>query len=224
MEKESNSLPKAEPFKWTQIFVAIVMLFAVLICCILTIFAGVIFLRPFWSIKVTVPEPQIIPTVHTSPVLPTLPTEPPFVEALSALDFEADPLFGLVELQRAFAPDPFIRYVEAGGTIDTSDYGLDCGFTSSSPTFAFRLRGGASETFLRIFFVSSNGIDTTLVVHTPNQEWLCVDNSFYGNGMDPVIDIEFAASGNYAIWVGTHQNDTYDMDNLFITQSMDTTP
>lgn len=224
MEKESNSLPKAKSNKRTQIFVAIVVLFAALACCILTIVAGVIFLRPFWSNKATVPEPQIIPTVQASPVLPAVPTETPFVEALSALDYEADPLFGSVDLQRAFSPDPFIRYAEAGGAIDTSDFGLDCGFTSSSPTFAFRLSGGASETFLRIFFATSDGIDTTLVVHTPNQEWLCVDNSSYGNGMDPVIDIEFAASGDYAIWVGTHQSDIYDMGSLFITQSVDTTP
>ena len=224
MEKESNSLPKAKSNKRTQIFVAIVVLFAALACCILTIVAGVIFLRPFWSNKATVPEPQIIPTVQASPVLPAVPTETPFVEALSALDYEADPLFGSVSLQRGFSPDPHIVDVTAGGLVDTSNIDLDCGFTSSFPTYAFSLRGGASEGFLRIFFVTSDGTDTTLVVHTPSQEWLCMDNSSYGSGMDPVVDIEFATSGKYAIWVGTKQSDTYGAGSLFITQSADTTP
>jgi len=51
-----------------------------------------------------------------------------------------------------------------------------------------------------------------------------VDNSSYGNGMDPVIDIEFAPSGDYAIWVGTKQNNSYGTGRLFITQSQNNTP
>ena len=222
MEKESNFLLKAKSNKWAWIIIAIVVLCAALV--FLIIVAGVFFLRPFWSYKTAAPGPQIVPTVQTGPVVPSVPTESPFADTLPILDYEADALFGSVSLQRGFSPDPHIVAAVAGGTVDTLDLNLDCGFTSSFPTFAFSLSGGASEGFLRIFYVTSDGTDTTLVVHTPNQEWLCMDNSSYGSRMDPVVDIELAASGKYAIWVGTQQSDTYGTGSLFITQSADTTP
>ena len=141
------------------------------------------------------------------------------------LDYDADPLYGLANLQRGFTPDPHILGVGAGGTSDTSDINLACGFTTCAPTVVFNLSGGASEGFLRIYFVSSDaGMDATLVVHTPDQGYLCVDNSSYGSGQDPVIDIEYAASGKYAVWVGMHQSDTYAPGMLYITQSADNTP
>ena len=42
--------------------------------------------------------------------------------------------------------------------------------------------------------------------------------------MDPVIDIEYAASGKYIVWVGVHQSDTYAIGMLFITESANNTP
>ena len=51
-----------------------------------------------------------------------------------------------------------------------------------------------------------------------------MDNSPDGSGMDPVIDIEYATSGEYAIWVGTQQSDTYGTGSLFITELENTTP
>ena len=233
MEKESNSLPEAKSNKWNWIIVAIVAFCVALVCCILLIVAGVFFLQPYWSNLTAAPELQITPTIQTSPAVtfeptsPTataVPTEPPSMDKLPILDYEADPLFGSVDLQRGFSPDPHIVDTEAGGTIDTSDFDLECGFVSSSPTYAFHLSGGASETFLRIFFATSDNTDTTLVVHTPNQGWLCVDNSSYGNGMDPVIDIEFAPSGDYAVWVGAWQSNTDGMGSLNITGSAEITP
>lgn len=159
------------------------------------------------------PSPTITPMA--SPNLPP---------SLTFLDYQADPLYGLANLQRGFTPDPHIVAAGAGGTVDTSTLNLDCGFTTSSPTFAFSLFGGAEEGFLRIFYATSDDTDTTLVVHTPSQEWICIDNSSFGNGMDPGLDIEYAVSGDYAVWVGTKQFDTYGTGRLFVTQSANTIP
>ncbi len=153
-----------------------------------------------------------------------MPTEPANVNGPGILDYKADPLYGSALLQRGFSPDPHLVAVGAGGTADTSNLNLECGFTPSAPTVAFNLSGGASEGFLRIYFVPDDGLDTTLIVHTPNQEWICEDNSSFGSGMNPVIDIEYAASGKYAIWVGMHQSDTYAPGMLSITESTNNTP
>ena len=165
-----------------------------------------------------------VPTIQVSPVVPAIPTETQLSEALPSLDYEAEPFFGSIKLERGFIPDPYMIYVDAGGDLDTSNLGLDCGFATSAPTFAFSYSGGASETFLRIFFAAVDNIDATLVIYTPNKEWLCADNSTYGSGLDPVIDIEYAPSGQYVIWVGAHESNVFGMGSLYITGSMDVTP
>ncbi|MHB8808039.1 MAG: hypothetical protein ACYC59_10730 [Anaerolineaceae bacterium] len=145
--------------------------------------------------------------------------------AASILDYEVDPLYGLADLQRGFTPDPYIVGVGAGGTFDTSVMDLACGFTTDSPTFAFSLSGGASEGFLRIYFVpSDDGMNAKLIVHTPDQEWICIDNSSISSGASPVLDIEYAPSGGYTIWVGMQESDVYAPGMLYITQSANNTP
>ena len=154
-------------------------------------------------------------------------TSPLSTESADAgiLDYEVDTLYGLADLQRGFTPDPYIVGVGAGGTFDTSVMNLACGFTTDAPKFAFSLSGGASEGFLRIYFVpSDDGMETKLIVHTPNQEWICIDSSSNSSGTSPVLDIEYAPSGSYAIWVGMPQGDTYAPGMLYITQSASNTP
>jgi hypothetical protein len=148
--------------------------------------------------------------------------EAPLVETSSSfppqgLNLEAPPLFGHADLQRAYEPDPHIVAASAGGSVDTITLNLDCGFVSREPTYGFKLFGGASENFLRVYFVATDGSDTTLVMRTPSGEWVCMQDSF--QKMDPVIDIKFAPSGEYLIWVGMEAAGTTGKGSLYITQS-----
>ncbi|NMC30599.1 MAG: hypothetical protein GYA45_11065 [Pelolinea sp.] len=157
--------------------------------------------------------------------LPPSPIESTNTDSSKILDYEGDPLYGLADLQRGFSPDPYVVGVGAGGTFDTSMMDLACGFTTVAPTFAFNLSGGASEGFLRIYFVpSDDGMDTALIVHMPDQEWICIDNSSNSSGTSPVLDMEYASSGSYTIWVGMPQSDVYAPGMLCITQSAANTP
>jgi len=157
--------------------------------------------------------------------LPPSPTESTNTGISKILDYEGDPLYGLADLQRGFSPDPYVVGVGAGGTFDTSMMDLACGFTTVAPAFAFNLSGGASEGFLRIYFVpSDDGTDTALIVHMPDQEWICIDNSSNSSGAGPVLDMEYASSGSYTIWVGMPQSDVYAPGMLYITQSAANTP
>ena len=168
---------------------------------------------------------QIVPSSPSIPDATSRPTESANTSISRILDYEADPIWGPTDLQRGFSPDPRVVGLGSDGIVDTSATNLACGFTTNAPTFAFNLSGGASEGFLRIYFVSSDaGMDATLIVHTPNQEWICKDNSSNGNGADPVIDIEYAASGKYAVWVGTQQSGASVLGMLNITQSAANTP
>ena len=109
--------------------------------------------------------------------------------------------------------------------MDTADFSPACGYTSYHPAFVLDWAGGdVPETFLRIFFTPDDDTDTTLLVHTPDGEWLCEEDSVYGRGTDPVLDLPLAAAGEYAIWVGTQKGETPAQGSLFISGSMDVTP
>jgi len=167
---------------------------------------------------------QIVPTSPSIPAATSTPTVSA-TDISGILDYEAAPIWGPTDLQRGFSPDPRVVGLGSDGIVDTSATNLACGFATNAPTFAFNLSGGASEGFLRIYFVSSDGgMATTLIVHTPNQEWICADSSSNGNGANPVIDIEYAASGKYAVWVSTQQSGASVLGMLNITESASNTP
>lgn len=206
MEKSSNPTTVTNSKKKTGIIIALALLCGVLLCC-LVLMAGILVYRFTRSSPTPIPaSPTIAPT------------------AASFFDIQAEPINGSVKLQRGFTPDPFTVDIRAGGTEDTTVLKLDCGFTTSAPMFTFSLSGGASETLLRIYYTASDQTDTTLIVYTPDSDWICMDNNDLNGSADPVIDIDFAPSGQYSIWVGTKQRDSYVTGKLFITGSRENTP
>jgi len=172
------------------------------------------------SVNATDPPVATQPPVATDPSAAILPA---ITDISGILSIEADPIWGPSNLQRGFSPDPRVIGLGSEGIVDTSTTNHACGFTTNAPTFAFTLSGGAEAGFLRIYFTPDDKVDTTLIVHTPAQSWLCWNNSSNGSG-DPVIDIDSAALGKYAIWVGVQQNGASVLGQLFITQSVDNTP
>jgi hypothetical protein len=204
----SYTASESRSYGWAWIpALAFVLLCCPLIsCCCLALGGAALFLGPPQS-NVGIPE---------TPPLPAVPAIAPGV------DPNAEPLNGPVRLQRGFSPDPHTVELTASGNLDTSRVGQDCGFTTSPPTFAFTLSGGASETFLRLFFTAADGAETSLLVHTPDGEWLCETGSL--TGPDPVVDLPFAPSGEYALWVGLPQSGDSLDGTLSITGSQDVTP
>ena len=132
-------------------------------------------------------------TLHISELPPDL-----FGSSEGRPNFMLDPLFGAVELQQDFTPDPHTVSLRAGGDIDV-DVG-DCGFgyVSDAPSVDLTYTtGGGAE--LHVYVRSDE--DTTLLINTPGGDWICDDDSL-GDG-DPILSIPAAASGLYDIWVGT---------------------
>jgi hypothetical protein len=194
-------------------------------CCLPFAAAGFFIVSPQKDVR---PLPGIdkIPPVQTVPVIPAIPTRTPApADSLPLLDPEGIPLFGSATLESGFSPDPYSVDVEAGGSVDTADFSPACGYTSYHPAFVLDWESGdVPESFLRIFFTPDDGSDTSLLVHTPEGEWLCEEGSVFGSGTDPVLDLPLASSGEYAIWVGTREDGTPAEGSLFITGSMDVTP
>jgi len=113
-------------------------------------------------------------------------------------NWRATPTYGTINLSSGFTPDPQRHSVRAGGNSSTpvgncSGYihmdapDVDLNYESGSYTLSI---GAESDT------------DVTLLVYTPNGEWLCDDDS--GEGTNARLTFDPPQSGNYNIWVGTY--------------------
>jgi len=196
----------------------LVLLCCPLICCCLGV-AALFNNSPRHDVR---PLPGIddFPPLATVPAIPVIPSRTPAPGSL--LDPESPALFGSATLESGFLPDPYQVDVEAGGSVDTADFSPACGYTSYHPAFVLDWEGGdVPQAFLRFFFTPDKDAITTLLVHTPDDEWLCRQDDI---GTDPVLDIPSASSGEYAIWVGTQEQRTPVKGSLSITGSEDVTP
>ncbi len=123
----------------------------------------------------------------------------------AAQNWQATPNYGNVQLRSGFQPDPYEVRLAAGGNIDArTALGNACpGFISNNPDFDLYWTAGSGALPLVISVNSS--VDTTLVVHLPNGQWLCEDDGGF-NGFNPGMRIDNPQSGLYDIWVGTYSN------------------
>lgn len=114
------------------------------------------------------------------------------------------PLGGTVQLRSGFFPDPFQTRVQAGGTISAREaFGSHCsGYIKSDPTYSVDYSSGPSSLYIEV--ESSGNTNTTLVVHAPDQNWYCDDDSG-ARARDPRIGFQTPQSGGYVIWVGSHE-------------------
>lgn len=100
--------------------------------------------------------------------------------------------------EAGFPLDPFLVSLQGGGPVEASTLSEGCtGFIPASPAVTVDYQGDAD--MLRAFFYSDG--DTTLVVQTPDGDYLCDDN---GNQLvlDATVEITKPVQGPYNVWVG----------------------
>jgi hypothetical protein len=115
-------------------------------------------------------------------------------------DVMADPMFGTVNLNTGYTPDPHTVQVQAGGPNEASPLGPNCRGYINNAQPDVRLNFQAGSYPMNIYVTSQ--ADTTLAVNLPNGQWVCNDDA---NGLDPWVQVQPAQSGQYDIWVGTYQ-------------------
>lgn len=104
-----------------------------------------------------------------------------------------------LDLMAGFPQDPTFVSVSGGGEVDARLLGGDCtGYINRQPVVTVDWSGAAD--LARVFIVSDG--DPTLVVLTPKGELLCNDNA-HAQLLDPFVELEKPAAGEYRIWVGS---------------------
>ncbi len=131
------------------------------------------------------------------------------------LDISLDPGFGSASLEAGFQPDPHEVALISGGSVDVAaELGSDCGgYAASAPDYRISLE--IDSDLLRIFFVSDEGEDATLIVNDSYGNWYCNDDF---SGYDPMVELKNAESGQYDIWVGSYSDGEFIVGTLYITE------
>lgn len=127
------------------------------------------------------------------------------------------PLSGSAIVRSGFSPDPLVVPVRGGGTISAREaFGSHCkGYIGSDPTYSLDYSAGVSSLYITV--ESTGGANTTLIVHAPDEQWYCDDDS----GARPVdASLQFVSprTGGYIIWVGNHERGRNAEANLTVTE------
>ena len=117
-------------------------------------------------------------------------------------NWRAQPMYGTVNLNAGFTPDPHIVVVDAGGNNRNSISGSGCAeyINNAQPDVDVNYQAGRS----RLYFFVKSDVDTTLLVNDANGTWHCSDDF---EGSNPAIILNNPPSGKYNVWVGTYSQD-----------------
>jgi S1-C subfamily serine protease len=113
-------------------------------------------------------------------------------------DLETPATYRTFSLEADFWPDPEAVSVVAGGADPAIALGSRCtGFIhAAAADISLTL-----DDHLEALFISAHAsIDTTLLVHAPDDTWHCNDDTL---GTDPLVALTPAGAGRYHVWVGT---------------------
>ncbi len=129
-----------------------------------------------------------------------------------AQDATLAPSHGETSLAAGFTPSPHVARVWAGamGEINAAeaevlaDVEHCAGFITEAPNFVLNFE--PADAAGPLSFSVRTQADPTLVVATPDGDWLCADDILNDAGdiesFEPVLAIAEASAGRYAIWVG----------------------
>ena len=113
-------------------------------------------------------------------------------------NWRATPTYGTINLSSGFTPDPQRRSVRAGGSTAVPFRGCSGYIHMGAPDVDLNYQSGSYSLSIE----AESSTDVTLLIYTPNGEWVCDDDS--GSGSNARISFNAPQSGNYNIWVGTY--------------------
>lgn len=128
----------------------------------------------------------------------------------------------IADLEAGF--ETVVQKVMAAGTTPAFELpeedGLCNGLVNALPDYVINWTGEADH--LRIFFEGDG--DATLVVHTPDDLFLCNDDAFGLATLNPLVDVSNPAAGRYAVFVGRVNPAEPVAGELTVTESSELAP
>lgn len=133
--------------------------------------------------------------------------------ALACPDWQGRPHFGQIDLYAGFTPDPYVRNVTAGGTINMQRCfnGGYSGFVTTRPDFDLYWNGSSSQLTIAV----ESRADAILLVNAPDGSWHYSDDY---RGSNPAITFTNPAQGLYDIWIGSYDGSRRNPARLIFTE------
>ncbi|ARO14655.1 peptidase S1 and S6, chymotrypsin/Hap [Ketogulonicigenium robustum] len=132
--------------------------------------------------------------------------------AAACPDWTGQPHFGQIQLTAGFTPDPYVRNITAGGTVDLASCGLNAsGYVTTRPDFDLYWDGNATSLTIA---VESNA-DGVLLISAPDGTWHYNDDY---RGTNPAVTFNNPQPGLYDIWIGTYDGSRRNPGRLIITE------
>jgi hypothetical protein len=133
--------------------------------------------------------------------------------AAACPDWQGAPHFGQITLAAGFQPDPHVRRVTAGGTIDlarcfSGDY---AGYVTRRPDFDLYWQGSSAQLTIAV----EAGVDAILLVNAPDGTWHYNDDY---RGTNPAVTFRNPQPGLYDIWIGTYDGSRRNPARLVFTE------
>lgn len=134
------------------------------------------------------------------------------VAADACPDWRRAPYFGSVTINAGFLPDPYVRNITAGGTINLRNCGFNWyGYVARAPDFDLYYQAGA----YRLTIAIESRADAILLISAPNGDWYYSDDY---RGLNPAVTFNNPQSGLYDIWIGTWDGSRRNPGRLIITE------
>ncbi len=144
-----------------------------------------------------------------------------FEKHSESIQLWAEPLFGRYALVTGYENDPFLVEIAAGGNanlnVEVADTCLGW-VNASGPDVVVDFIAGPYP--FSIYAFTPDGTDTTLAVIDPSGYWYCSDD--HPNlGLNPGIEFHQPLTGEYRVWVGTHDASVTFTELYFTEESLD---
>ncbi|MBF9036486.1 peptidase S1 [Rhodobacterales bacterium HKCCE2091] len=130
-------------------------------------------------------------------------------------------VFGTHTLVAGFLPDPYVRNLTAGGTVDLRTCGLPLGpgYVVSRPDFRLLYQGTSPTGSLTFILEARSNVDTILVVNAPDGSWHYNDDiNLSAGNTNSAIRFTNPLSGQYDVWTGSYSRSSNNPAQLIITE------
>lgn len=93
--------------------------------------------------------------------------------AIACPNINLQPHFGGINMAAGFTPDPYVRNVTAGGTINLQNcFSGIAGFVTTRPDFSMSWTGSSAQLTIAV----ESRADAVLLVNAPDQSWHYFDD------------------------------------------------
>lgn len=126
-------------------------------------------------------------------------------------------VFGSATLNSGFMPDPYVRNLTAGGTVNLSacTNGQWTGWVVTRPDFRLFYNGSSPTGRLTFALESRSGVDPVLLVNAPDGSWHFNDDY---RGFNSAVIFFNPMAGQYDIWTGSYQRSSNNPAQLIVTE------